>query len=65
MAIRKIEHKADKGQTFTIAQIKAWIEETERAGIPADTTVTVEATVGGKLRRLTAEADNSAYVQRL
>lgn len=63
MAMKKVEHAADKGHFLTLDEVAAFVQDAMRTG--ADGSAVVKATVsfGGKLQKLSVDAETVSMVK--
>lgn len=52
MALRTIEHKADKGKTLTLDELAAFVQEAMRSGAEGTEIVGVTASWGSKIQKI-------------
>lgn len=55
MAAKRIEHKADKGNAFTLDELVAFVQDAMRSGASGSEIVGVGATWGGKIQKLNVD----------
>lgn len=55
MAAKRIEHKADKGNAFTLDELAAFVQDAMRSGASGSEIVGVGATWGGKIQKLNVD----------
>lgn len=63
MALKKIEHRAPKGEFLTLDELAAFVQEALRSGASGDEVVQAGVSFGGKLQRLAVEAPVPADVR--
>lgn len=52
MALKKIEHRAPKGEFLTLDELAAFVQEAMRSGASGSEVVQAVVSFGGKLQRL-------------
>lgn len=57
MSLKKIEHKAPKGQVMTLDELAAFVQDAMRSGANGSEPVTVSVSWGSKLQRLGVEIE--------
>lgn len=55
MALKKIEHRAAKGEFLSLDELAAFVQEAMRAGVAGSEAVQASVSFGGKLQRLTVD----------
>lgn len=55
MALKKIEHKAAKGQTLNLDELEAFIQDARRSGATGTEPVSARVTFGGKVNQLSVD----------
>jgi hypothetical protein len=57
MAIKKIEHKAAKGQKLTLDEVAAFVQDAMQSGASGSEIVGGDFSFGGKLQALSVDVD--------
>jgi hypothetical protein len=57
MAKKKVEHVADKGQSLTLNEVAAWVQDAMRSGAVGGELVTARVTFGGKLQKIGVDVE--------
>lgn len=57
MAKKTIEHAAAKGEFLTLDELAAWVQDVMRAGVDGSTVVKAVVSFGGKLQKVSVQAD--------
>ena len=60
MSTRKVEHKADKRETFTLDELAAFVQEAMRAGANGDEHPSVQIALNGKIQKVWVDVDTAA-----
>jgi len=55
MALKTIEHKAEKGRTLTLDEVAAFVDDARRSGATGTEVVSVTASWRGKIQGLAAD----------
>lgn len=65
MALKKIEHRAAKGQFLSLDELAAFVQEAMRSGACGDEVVQAAVSFGGKLQRLAVDVPVTTDAVRL
>lgn len=57
MAKKRVEHAADKGHFLTLDEVAAFVQDAMRSGADGSTVVQATVSIGGKLQKLSVEAE--------
>lgn len=62
MALKTIEHKADRGSVLTLDELAAFVQEAMRSGADGTETVGVTASWGSKIQKIRVDVKVGAAV---
>lgn len=57
MALKKIEHTAEKKQLLTLDEVAAWVQDAMRSGATGRETVAARVSFGGRLQKISVDVE--------
>lgn len=63
MAKKKVEHAADKGSFLTLDDLAAFVQDAMRTGADGGAVVNATVSFGGKLQKLSVDAETVSMVK--
>lgn len=63
MAMKKVEHAAAKGRFLTLDEVAAFVQDAMRAGADGSTVVKATVSFGGKLQKLSVDAETRSALK--
>jgi hypothetical protein len=63
MAMKKVEHAADKGQYLTLDEVAAFVQDAMRTGADGSTVVNATVSFGGKLQKISVDVETVALAK--
>lgn len=63
MAMKKVEHAADKGHHLTLAEVAAFVQDAMRTGADGSTVVKAAVSFGGKLQKIGVDVEQVQTVR--
>lgn len=63
MAMKKVEHAATRGQHLTLDEVAAFVQDAHRSGADGGAVVHATVSFGGKLQKLSVDAETLGRVK--
>jgi hypothetical protein len=63
MAMKKVEHAADKGRFLTLDEVAAFVQDAMRSGADGSTVAKATVSFGGKLQKISVDVETGSMVK--